>query len=301
MVSVTRAEGRRDLELVVEVVRRVSGGDVPSIADLEHWGASHPRALLLVARLGGDDAGSGWAGPSAEAGWAQAMIRVLPERRRRGVGGALLQALREHARGLGARELEGRLQEGDGEALRFFERRGFTVVDRRHEMVLCLERWSGSVAEPEGIELTTLDRRPDLVRAVYDLEGAASRDIPTTAVVAARDFGEWHADMLEGPGARPDGWFLALRGDELVGFAGVIGRDGEPGSADHTMTAVRADLRRRGIAVALKRRQIAWARDAGYRTLYAHNHSSNAGMLEINRRLGYRPGETELLIRGPVG
>jgi mycothiol synthase len=301
-ISIARAEGRRDLETVVEVVRRVSGNDVPSIADLEHWQAAHPRALLLVARTGLVDAGSGWAGPSSEPGVAQAMIRVVPEHRGEGIGGKLLEIVRAHARRLGCREVEGRLHGDDASSLGFFERRAFRVVDRRHEMVLDLATAAAGDAEPpEGVTVTTLDLRPDLVRAVFELEQSASADIPTGSVVAASGYQTWRSEMLGRPGARPEGWFLALEGSDLVAFAGVVARDGEAGSADHTMTAVRRDRRGRGLGQMLKRRQIAWAAAAGFERLIAHNHASNAPMLDINRRLGYRPRETELLIRGEVG
>ena len=67
--------GRGDLEAVVEVVARVWQRDVPSVDDLEYWLRTEPDALLLLARLGDEVAGSGWAAPAPETGCAFSMVR----------------------------------------------------------------------------------------------------------------------------------------------------------------------------------------------------------------------------------
>jgi RimJ/RimL family protein N-acetyltransferase len=47
--------------------------------------------------------------------------------------------------------------------------------------------------------------------------------------------------------------------------------------------------RGRGLALAVKLASIAWAREHGVTSMQTNNDETNAPMLAINRRLGYRP------------
>ena len=81
--------------------------------------------------------------------------------------------------------------------------------------------------------------------------------------------------------------FVALDGGEVIGYAKLTARaDGRTG--DHGMTAVRREARNRGVATALKRAQIAWAKEHGFERLTAANEERNAAMQHINSLLGYR-------------
>ena len=66
------------------------------------------------------------------------------------------------------------------------------------------------------------------------------------------------------------------------------------------LTAVRRPWRRRGIATALKREQIARARAAGIEQIFTTNDETNAGMRGVNARLGYRPAPTQIVVSGPL-
>jgi GNAT superfamily N-acetyltransferase len=65
------------------------------------------------------------------------------------------------------------------------------------------------------------------------------------------------------------------------------------------MAVARAE-RGRGVAGAIKRGQIAWAREHGVRKLRTANEVRLQGMLAFNRRLGYVPLYTEVVLRGPA-
>ena len=52
------------------------------------------------------------------------------------------------------------------------------------------------------------------------------------------------------------------------------------------MTATAPDHRHRGIATALKRRTIAWAKHKGYRAIFSN--SPNPDMQELNEMLGFQ-------------
>jgi GNAT superfamily N-acetyltransferase len=85
----------------------------------------------------------------------------------------------------------------------------------------------------------------------------------------------------------PAGSFVALAGDEIVGYAGLMRWADDATKAENDLTVVRRDWRRRGLASALKERQIAWAAVNGIRTLVTYTQTGNESMQAVNARLGY--------------
>jgi len=62
---------------------------------------------------------------------------------------------------------------------------------------------------------------------------------------------------------------------------------------------VKRAWRGRGIAGALKRRQIAWAKENGFRRVVTNNEERNEPIRRLNERLGYEPALGRSLMRGP--
>jgi len=58
--------------------------------------------------------------------------------------------------------------------------------------------------------------------------------------------------------------------------------------------------RRRGLATALKRAQIAWAAANGYRELVTSSVEGNEAMRTVNERLGYKPLPAWIVVQGAV-
>ena len=83
----------------------------------------------------------------------------------------------------------------------------------------------------------------------------------------------------------------------MVGF-GVLSVDGD--EAYHAMTAVARAWRRRGIAEAIKRAHIRWARRNGIRVLRTANEVRIAPIRRLNERYGYDPEPAEIVLRGPL-
>jgi GNAT superfamily N-acetyltransferase len=80
---------------------------------------------------------------------------------------------------------------------------------------------------------------------------------------------------------------VAVVDDRVVGFtilAANIGR----GRAFTDYTATLAEYRNRGIADRIKRASLAWAAANGIRAAWTTNDETNAAMLTVNERLGYR-------------
>jgi GNAT superfamily N-acetyltransferase len=291
---------RRQFEDWATIMERVEG-DVYGVDELAHVIQDDEESAWLLAARGDKALGCGVGRPSSIAGSLYAMARVLPEHRRRGVGTRLYEALSEHAARRGLASLWGRIAEDDAASLGFARNRGFSEVGRELEVVLDVAAADTSGEPPPRVELVSLAERPDLERAVYHVDTEVAPDAPTHEEGHEQaTFERWHADYLEGPGAMPSACIVALVDGEVVGYTGLRRRGSVSPIAENQLTAVRRPWRRRGIATALKREQIARAREAGIEHIYTTNDETNVGMRGVNARLGYRPAPTRILVSGPL-
>ena len=87
---------------------------------------------------------------------------------------------------------------------------------------------------------------------------------------------EWLSNDMQGDSDRPDATFIALVDGEVAGYAKLSLSKSDTKVAYHDMTGVRREFRGRGIAAALKRTQIRWAKQAGYEKLQTANEVRNA-------------------------
>jgi GNAT superfamily N-acetyltransferase len=254
--------------------------------------------VFLLAWVGDDAAASGVGKVSSLSGCLFAMVRVLPEFRRRGIGSAMHATLSEHASSVGREQLFGRVREDDEGSLGAVQRRGFREIGREFPVVLDLSSATKTVSAPDGVEITTLASRPDLARAAWEVELEAAPDIPTEGGVEAWPFERWRSSVLESPTALPEAAVVAVADGKVVGSAVLAALT--DGAAEHGLTAVRREWRGRGIATALKSAQIEWAREAGFTELHTSNDETNLVMRGINRRLGYEPAPAFVMVRGPL-
>ena len=184
-----------------------------------------------------------------------------------------------HARSLEPEWISTSVSEADPESVAWAERRGFEESSREVELILRLRGDEQAAPPPEGIEFVEVT--PDLHEAAYDLTKEAWEDLPVAAPLEVAPFDVWLEEDMPGPIS-----FAAMENGELVGFAGLIERD-VPGLLEHGLTATRRTHRRRGIATALKRHQVAWAAANGYTELITYTQDRNEGMQAINQALGY--------------
>jgi GNAT superfamily N-acetyltransferase len=256
----------------------------------------------LLARLDGVAAGAAFAEQRFEAPNAadgEAIVRVLPELRRRGVGTALLRACSAHLQTLGKTHVQGSTFEDEPEALAFLAHRGFVEVGRNQTVTLELDRFEplGRPAPP-GLVLTDLAERPDLVEAVWAVDCEASPDIPGPEEEPLTL--EAFRHVLERPGLDPGLIVVALAGDEAVGYAMLAPSVADPSRAQHWMTGVRRAWRGRGVASALKDAQLTRAKERGVRVVRTANELRNEPIRRLNARLGYRPEPEQIVMRGPL-
>ena len=105
---------------------------------------------------------------------------------------------------------------------------------------------------------------------------------------------------MQGPGDRPEATFVAVAGDEVVGYAKFSLTAARPTSAAHDLTAVRRTWRGRGVARALKAAQIGWAKANGFERLTTRNEERNAPIRRLNAEFGYRAGIGRIYLQGPL-
>ena len=277
-------------------------GDVFDVDEIAHFVSSDEESAFLLVLASDEALGCGVGRPSSIQSSLYAMVRVLPEHRGQGVGTRIYEALSEHARRLGRESLWGRVREDDSGSRDFVRNRGFREAGREYEVVLDTALADTSSSAPDGIELVSLADRPDREQAVYDVDCEVGADVPRPEGddFEGQPFARWREQYLEGPGAVPNAMIAALAGDEVVGYTGLRRRGASSPVAENMLTAVRRDWRRRGIATALKREQVARARAAGIEQIFTTNDETNAGMRGVNARLGYRPAPTQIVVTGPL-
>jgi GNAT superfamily N-acetyltransferase len=210
---------------------------------------------------------------------------VRPGARRRGIGSELLAAVRERA----LPKVWGRILEDDGGSRAFAARHGFAEVSRDISVLLDVRPGDGA-------------RRDDVVELCEEhLPGAyavVAEAMPETAVpqvAAAPPYEEW-VRLQQQPSRAVA--FVALDGGDVVGFAALTLLDGMPQRLENYLTAVKKSHRRRGIATALKRAEVAWAAERGYTEIVSDMVDGNAAMRAVNARLGYRELPTWVVVEG---
>jgi mycothiol synthase len=291
VIRVRQAESDADFEAFIRIRRTLlpneSGGTVELFrAEV----AENPDRRFYVAELDSEVVGSGLISLSDLRDRFSVKVRVLPRARRRGVGTALLRQLVTHATG---DKIGTHLEEEDSRP--FAERFGFRETDRQVEQVKMLGEEPAPPPTPDGVEVVTVAERPGLVRDAYPLacEGYHDMALEKPAQVSLDMWLRDHEEVLSG------GSFVALADGEIVGYSSLVGHD-NPGVAEDGLTVVRRDWRRRGLASALKRMELAWAAQNGFREVVTWTQRGNEGMRQLNEQLGYEYREVSITMVAPL-
>jgi len=290
MIEVRAAKGDADLDAFIRIRRTLlpneSGGTVALLrADL----AANPDRHFYVAELDGEVVGSGLISLSDLRDRFSVKVRVLPQARRRGVGTALLRQLITHATG---DKVGTHLEEEESRP--FAERFGFRETDRQVEQVKHLGDEPDPPPLPDGIEVVTVAERPSLLREAYPLacEGYSDMALERPAQISLETWLREEATL-------PDGSFVALAGGEIVGWSGLVQHDND-GVAEDGLTVTRRDWRHRGLATTLKRMELAWAAEHGFREVVTWTQQGNEGMRSINELLGYEYRDVSITMVAPL-
>jgi mycothiol synthase len=286
--------GDADFDAYVGIWNAITPEDPADTLQQRERRERDPRRLNLLAELDREVVGAGFAGPSDSRGRGFVSPRVLPEARRRGIGAALLRELAAHLTRLDYSLASSHVAGGDAGSLAFARRFGFKEVDRQVEQVREIGE-EPPARPPPGISFVTVADRPELLRAAYALavEGYADMATPTPVTISLDDW-------LRDEATLPEGSFVALEGDEIVGYSGLCELAHDATAAEDGLTVVRRAWRRRGIAEALKRAELAWAAANGIREVVTWTQRGNEAMRSLNERLGYVLRSETIIVHAPL-
>jgi GNAT superfamily N-acetyltransferase len=304
--SIRQATDRSaDLEAIARIANAVRPDDPSSLEEMRWEDATYPGSMRYLVEDAGRAIGAATVGriyvypPEFPDLWGS--VDVLPEWRRQGTGTALLRTISEHARSVGKAAIQLGVSEGRPAGMAFLQEHGFVEHERARMARLDLAgRQRPPIQPPDGVTVTSLVARPDLVRGIHAVAEATFGDIPGGDPIVAGDLAEFRVRDVERPSIPPGGFAIAVESatDRVVGYASLIFQPGSTKVVWNDMTAVLPDWRGRGVALALKRATIGWAIDTGLEAIETGNDEANGPMRAVNARLGYRPLPDEVTMRG---
>lgn len=176
------------------------------------------------------------------------------------------------------------------EVVSWLEGKGFDEV--RRYVISELDVAAAPDLGETRFEIVTFADRPDLEEELHALARLAYADQPGRSESRIENWPDWglHAH-------RPDAYFIAIEDGRVLGY-GYLELAGETWS--NGFMAVARAARGRGVAGALKRAQIGWAKSERIEKLRTANEVRLESMLALNRRFGYVPLYEEIVLRGPL-
>jgi len=299
---VRRTAGREDEELSLAIYNQVWPLSAITFDEVESFKASTLAYSDSLVEIDGLTVGSAFVAilpQRPDVGYGA--VTVLAPHRRRGAGTALYRDISAWCSERGLDTFEARMEADDEASLELVLQHGFTEVGRDTRMVLDLTATDAPPHEaPPGIEIVTWAERPALARGMYDVAVDAYPDVPGSGDDEMEPFEDWLAHDMQGSADRPEATFVAIAGREVVGYSKLFLTAAQPTTASHDMTGVKRAWRGRGVAGALKRSSIAWAKAHGYERLVTSNELRNEPIRRLNTRLGYREAPGQVIVRGPL-
>jgi len=228
-------------------------------------------------------------------------VFVDPAYHRLGVGSALYGQVESSLHRLSPLAGRGMVREDLPHSFQFLHKRGWNEVQRTWESQLDLAMLDiGPLMrevqrlEEHDITITTLseleahpNQRHDVYTKLYDLVWEVRQDMPDVDPPTRETFEQFLEWRLQNPRLIRDAYFVAVHNGEYVGLSNY-NRDDDDQQLLHTgATGVARAHRRKGIALALKVKGLAYAKAHDYTCILTNNESSNHQMLSINERLGF--------------
>jgi ribosomal protein S18 acetylase RimI-like enzyme len=283
---VIREAGPHDYAAAFAVTRAAFPEFVTTEAGFRHRHESMPPEARLRAWIAEEDgAVVGWSRAhyrwEESGGSAHASAAVLPERRRRGIGSALLEPALAHVG-----EAPRVFAKAGSAGAAFAERHGF----RRMQTVRI------SAVDPRDVDVSDLDRTDVEVRTlaelgpeeVFAVGAVAVLDVPAEEQPNQLELEQWVRSYWESPDFDWDASYGAVVGGRTVAVSySAVDLPGQ--RAVTAFTGTLPEYRGRGLARLVKLAVLRRLVERGVTLCLTDNHERNAPMLAVNTRLGFRP------------
>jgi GNAT superfamily N-acetyltransferase len=286
MVFEIRTAGPEDAVGIARVWAAAMPQLVKTARGIEAELRSSRRRVALIAVDGSDVVGYGnvyLPDEGEQAPRVRISVQVPPDLRKRGIGGALAEAICAEAAKAGAASLLVVVAD-DAESKEFATRRGFTIGRRLGHSSADLSAVPSPAPAPEGLRVVDYEQVDphELWLAV-----AAVADGDPSGLSQRPPYDEWLATEWSHPDLRRDLSVAVLDGDTVVSFVTTTA-DPDRRVIWSNLTGTIPAARGRGLAKVVKSAALTRARDAGFVTALTGNDAANAPMLAVNKWLGYQ-------------
>ena len=277
-----------DAEACVALLREVMPDAIGNVETWLHRRRTTParsRLLSLVAEADGEVVARGEAGVNwfLDDSYGFITVAVTAAHRRRGIGGAIYDRLAEHAHEVGVTRVQSLFHETD-EGTRFASTRGFREI--RAETPSAVDPRAVDLPLRDDVELVALGELDP--HDVHRVDEELTRDVPYIEPIEQLPYDDWLNFVWHNPTFAPDGSFAAFVDGELASLS-MLFADRDSGRGLNGFTGTRRAYRGRGLALAVKIASLRWAAANGITIVFTTNDETNAPMLAVNRKLGYRP------------
>jgi GNAT superfamily N-acetyltransferase len=292
-----------DAPAVSSVLNAVEEDRVLTVEGLTHFMRTVPeraRRAFWAGEVGGTlvawgAAGLTWESTRDDDGYASLVVH--PEHRRQGLGNAIWELLDAHLESIGAARVSVTGQD-EPDAHRFARARGFRETFRIRTSRLELASLQPPPELPEGIELRPFSSYAEDPRPVYELDLVLAQDIPLDQPIGEVEWDEWIERYWRHPMVNHDCSLVLLVDGVPVSYT-LVATAAETGRANTGMTGTLREHRGRGYAELVKRHSLACCASLGLTVAFTENDETNAPMLAVNTRLGYRPSSTRVTFSRP--
>ncbi len=237
-------------------------------------------------------------------------ISVLPSYRQQGIGSQLFEQIKQYLASFDPTTLASVTFENKADALQFLTNRGFTQVLREPISHLDVTSFDPatfaslqSKITANGIDIKSVARLQqedsNWVHKLWDLEWELIQDIPGPTEQTRQPLDEFKK-RLEGPWFNPEVWTVAVDGDMWIGLSVLFVVVDRPEFMSSGVTGVKRPYRRRGIATAMKVRNITFAQKHSVKTIETANEENNP-MYALNQQLGFQPQPALLTFEKSLG